>query len=183
MSDGKRPMAHAPVSRRMKGHVKALRAQMTDAEGALWSHLRGHRLGASFRRQVPMGPYIGDFVCHAARLIVEVDGGQHSEGRDVARDAWFIGRGYRVVRYWNSDVLGNLDGVLEDLAMQLALDVASAERALPPSPTLPRKGGGGWLRGAESGTSISATSSAKALTSTAPTEQIDNKTDGAGGRE
>ncbi len=172
--------AHAPIGRRTKGHVKALRAQMTEAEQALWRDLRGHRFESwSFRRQVPMGAYVADFVCHRAKLVIELDGGQHEAGHDAPRDAWFTARGYRVLRYWNTDVLGNRDGVLEDLAAQLArrgaelgcaapagraaephasasasvpaltTDRAEAAAVSPPTPTLPRKGGGGAVRGRE----------------------------------
>ena len=72
---------------------------------------------AKFRRQHPIGNYIADFVCHKAKLIIEVDGGQHNEhvASDLARTAVFEAHGYRVLRYWNNDVLGNIDGVLEDI--------------------------------------------------------------------
>ena len=136
----------------MRGHVKALRAQMTEAERGLWGELRGHRFeGWAFRRQVPMGAYVADFVCHQAKPIIELDGGQHNGEHDTSRDAWFAGRGYRVLRYWNTDVLSNRDGVLEDLAAELARrsgDRGGARPAVsPPSPSLPRKGGGGAVRG------------------------------------
>jgi very-short-patch-repair endonuclease len=95
---------------------------MTDAERRLWYFLRGSRFqGWKFRRQVPMGPYVADFLCERARLVVEVDGGQHGDNvkRDEARTRWLEARGYRVVRYWNNDVLGNTDGVLTALIAEL----------------------------------------------------------------
>jgi very-short-patch-repair endonuclease len=105
----------------------------------MWSRLRAHRLnGASFRRQVPIGPYIVDFVCVQSKLIVEIDGGQHADSAsDRKRDAWLRSQGFGVLRYWNNDVLLNTDGVTEDIATALAI---------PPTPTLPRKGGGSALR-------------------------------------
>jgi very-short-patch-repair endonuclease len=83
--------------------------------------LRDRRLaGFKFRRQVPIGPYVADFVSFAARLIVEVDGGQHAESaRDQQRDQWLAGENFEVVRYWNNDVLKNPDGVLTDLLSRL----------------------------------------------------------------
>ncbi len=88
---------------------------MTDAEHRLWLYLRAHRfVDAKFRRQQPLGPYIVDFVCMKAKLIVEVDGGQHMDRpEDLVRDAWLRSNGYRVVRFWNHDVLSDTDSVLE----------------------------------------------------------------------
>jgi very-short-patch-repair endonuclease len=105
----------------------------------IWSSLRGHRTnGASFRRQTPIGPYIVDFVCHAARLVIEIDGGQHFESkqeqRDARRDTYLAGKGFRVLRFNNHDVMSNRQGVLETIA-------AAIEHA--PSLTLPRKRGRG----------------------------------------
>ena len=112
---------------------------MTKAEGRIWSRLRAHRFqGYSFRRQLPIGPYIVDFVCLDARLIIEIDGGQHASAeaeRDKKRDAWLRSQGFLILRYWNNDVLTNLTGVLEHIADALS-------QQPPPSLTLPRKGGG-----------------------------------------
>jgi len=97
-------------------HARALRANQTDAEARLWTGLRDRRLaGAKFRRQVAIGPYIADFTCFAARLIVELDGGQHAHdaNADAARTARLEGQGFRVLRFWNNDVLANTEGVLE----------------------------------------------------------------------
>ena len=86
--------------------ARRLRRNPTDAEKRLWSKLRHKQLsGHRFRRQVPIGPYIVDFACLGARLIVEVDGGQHANQieRDNARTAWLGGQGFRVLRFWNND--------------------------------------------------------------------------------
>ncbi|MBI4275425.1 MAG: endonuclease domain-containing protein [Rhizobiales bacterium] len=116
---------------------------MTGAEMRIWRYLRSHRYNRySFRRQMPIGPYVVDFICLAARLIIEIDGGQHTSitaGRDRTRDAWLHSHRFRILRFWNNDVLANMDGVLETIAGTLA-------QSLPPSLTLPRKGGGDRLR-------------------------------------
>lgn len=89
---------------------------MTDAERRLWYALRNRRFeGWKFRRQVSLGPYVVDFLCHSARLIVEVDGGQHSAEVDARRTAFLASQGYRVIRFWNNEVLVNVDGVLQAL--------------------------------------------------------------------
>jgi very-short-patch-repair endonuclease len=114
-----------------------LRRDSNDAERIIWAALRAHRLqGASFRRQTPIGPYVADFVCHEAKLIIEVDGSQHFEAaqmqRDVRRDVFLSAKGFRVLRFNNYDVMTNRTGVVET--------IAAALRAAP-SPTLPRKRG------------------------------------------
>ena len=96
-----------------------MRGAPTEAERKLWWHLR-HRLatpGTHFRRQVQIGRYIVDFVCHADSIVVEVDGGQHGVtlAADAARTRALEANGYRVLRYWNNDVLSNINGVLEDI--------------------------------------------------------------------
>lgn len=95
--------------------ARQLRAEMTEAERTMWRSLsRGQLEGWKFRRQAPIGKYFADFFCPEARLVVEIDGGQHSESqRDVNRDAWFAGAGYRVLRFWNNDVLTNIEGVFQ----------------------------------------------------------------------
>jgi very-short-patch-repair endonuclease len=93
----------------------------TDTEMKMWFAVRDRRLaGFKFVRQVPIGPYIADFVCREAKLIVEVDGGQHNESeRDQRRDAFLASEGYRILRFWNSDVLTNMDGVLQTILVSL----------------------------------------------------------------
>jgi very-short-patch-repair endonuclease len=99
--------------------AKTMRRVMPPAELALWQYLRKPGIaGLRFRRQTPIGPYIVDFFCPARRLIVEVDGGQHSEtvGQDAERDAWLGAQGYKVLRFWNNDVVENLEGVCAEIA-------------------------------------------------------------------
>ncbi len=94
--------------------ARHLRKNMTEAEKALWSALRDRRFdNFKFRRQVPVGKYIADFLCFEHRLVIEVDGGQHSESvKDVARDAWLASQGFRTLRFWNVDVFQALDGTM-----------------------------------------------------------------------
>jgi very-short-patch-repair endonuclease len=106
--------------RRIIGHARQLRQDMTDAERAIWFAVRDRRLdGFKFRRQVTVGPFIVDFACVDAMLIVEIDGGQHNETVDAARTAKLLAMGYRVLRFWNNDVLSNQDGVLQTLHAHL----------------------------------------------------------------
>ena len=134
--------AHRPVSKLHRGRAKALRKEMTNAERFLWFMLRGHRLASlSFRRQVPIGPYIVDFVSQQHRLIIEIDGGQHAaeQTRDQQRDEWLGSKGYQVLRFWNSEVLRNRPGVLQTI-------VDSVTSQLPPSLSLRLMGGGDWSK-------------------------------------
>jgi very-short-patch-repair endonuclease len=109
--------------RTISPHARSLRANMTDAERALWYNLRDRRLsGFKFKRQWTLGPFVVDFCCLERRLVVEVDGGQHNDEVDRNRTRWLANEGYRVIRFWNNDVLTNLDGVLEALAQALAPD-------------------------------------------------------------
>jgi len=110
------------------GRARRLRKEATDAELRLWNSIRRRGLlGFKSVRQEPIGPYIVDFVCREQRLVIEVDGGQHEANmRDVARDKWLAKEGYRVLRFWNNDVLSNLPGVLETIAF--------AVRAAAPHP-------------------------------------------------
>lgn len=120
-----------------KTTARSLRARMTDAERKLWFALKDRRLqGLKFRRQVPIGPYIADFLCFDLRLVVEVDGGQHAESlRDADRDCWFADNGFRTLRFWNNDVLSNLEGVLTVISEGAATPhPASRWRSPPPSP-------------------------------------------------
>ena len=95
--------------------AKQLRSNATEAEKLLWKHLRAKRFeGFKFKRQKPIGRYIVDFVCLEKRLVIEVDGGQHmdDETKDTSRTEWIEQQGYRVMRFWNNDVLSNIEGVL-----------------------------------------------------------------------
>ena len=114
--------------------ARRFRKQPTEAESRLWSALR-HRAvdGHKFRRQVPLGPYVADFACLEKRIIVEVDGGQHSAQGDRKRTTWLNENGYAVLRFWNNDVLSNTNGVLQTIRDALLV---------PPTRSLPRKGGG-----------------------------------------
>ena len=97
---------------------------MTDAERKLWFALRDRRFaGFKFRRQVPIGPFIADFVCFEARLVIEVDGGQHADSiQDQRRDRWFAANKFRVMRFWNNEVRSNLEGVMILLAEALRVE-------------------------------------------------------------
>ena len=99
-------------SARMRSRAKAMRSNQTDAEHRLWQILRAKRFaGFKFKRQLPIDHYIVDFVCLRERLIVEADGGQHGNDADAERDAYLVAQGFRVLRFWNSDILSNEEGV------------------------------------------------------------------------
>jgi very-short-patch-repair endonuclease len=101
--------------------ARQLRASQTDAETALWNRIRNRQIdGHKFTRQVPIGAYICDFVCREKQIVIEVDGGQHADSaRDAVRDRYLLAEGYRVLRFWNNDVLGNLEGVLTTIQTEL----------------------------------------------------------------
>ena len=114
--------------------AKDLRRNSTDAERFLWKHLRLKQVeGSKFRRQEPIGNYIVDFVCFEKALVIEVDGGQHSEAVDSNRDAWLKSQGFNVLRFWNHEVLTKIEGVLEMILRNYSQE--------SPSPTPPIKGG------------------------------------------
>ena len=113
----------------MRGHnektvriARQLRINQTDAETVLWNRIRSRQIdGRKFARQVPISGYICDFVCRELKLIVEIDGGQHNESAaDAVRDRGLTEQGYKVVRFWNNDVLGNIEGVLTVLQGELS---------------------------------------------------------------
>lgn len=104
--------------------ARELRRDSTEAEKRLWKALRERLPSAKWRRQMPLGPYFPDLTCFASRLVIELDGGQHTPETDAPRTRFIEGQGYRVLRFWNNDVRDNLDGVVESIA-----------RALPPSLT------------------------------------------------
>ena len=103
-------------AKRLTPLSRALRQSATEAEEKMWKHLRNRQLdGFKFRRQSKIGGFIGDFVCEQTRIIIELDGSQHGERieQDTARTVVLESNGYRVLRFWNSDVLQNMSGVLE----------------------------------------------------------------------
>jgi very-short-patch-repair endonuclease len=122
-------------------HAKSLRTSMTDAERRLWYRLRAHRLkGIKFKRQAVIGHYIADFACFERKLVIEVDGGQHDEQvSDIARDRWLTQQGFRVIRFWNNEVLQNMDAVigriLEALGDPVDPSPGTPLCGAPPSPT------------------------------------------------
>jgi len=134
-------------SKRTLTNAKRLRRELTDAEKKLWRLLRSRQLcRAKFRKQQPIGPYIVDFVCLEARLIIEADGGQHAQSeQDVSREVWLNSRGYRVLRFWNPDIFGNIDGVLQLIAE--ALKTPHPAPAAPESPSPSRGEGIGATHG------------------------------------
>ena len=99
--------------------ARALRRASTDAEKMMWKALRRALPQHKWRRQVPIAPYYADFLCFAEKLIVEIDGGQHSAEADAARTRYLKSEGYRVIRFWNVEVLQNMDGVLTKLSLSL----------------------------------------------------------------
>ncbi|HSG34298.1 MAG TPA: DUF559 domain-containing protein [Sphingomonadaceae bacterium] len=103
------------------GRARRLRRDATDAERLLWRQLRECLPGAKFRRQSPVGPYFADFLSFGHKLIVEIDGGQHAElaVADERRTRYLEGQGYRVLRFWNNEVLSNCEGVLQTIASQI----------------------------------------------------------------
>jgi len=125
---------------RERGRARALRHRLTEPERKLWWHLR-HRLpvsGSHFRRQVPIGPYVTDFCCLKARLIIEVDGDQHgydaNRAKDERRSAYLVSQGFSVLRFFNREVMTEMDGVLE--AIYAELNIAT------PTPHPSPQGGG-----------------------------------------
>ena len=110
------------MSARLTAFAKTLRQESSDAERTLWRYIRAHRFdGRKFKRQEVIGSYIVDFVCHEAKLVIELDGGQHAEkATDTQRDAWLAAQGFTVPRFWNNDVLTNMEGVLERMREYLA---------------------------------------------------------------
>ena len=122
------------LARQMNRIVKALRKNLTDSERKLWGHLRARQLeGLKFRRQEPIGSYVVDFVCFEKRLVIEVDGGQHAQeqNKDAVRDGWLREQGFRVLRFWDNEVMANIEGVLGSIRENIAPS---------PSPSHPGRG-------------------------------------------
>ena len=133
-----KPLLQARLQRR-------LRHQSTDAERALWQHLRGRQLdGCKFRRQHPFGDYILDFACLERKLVIELDGGQHADATAAAKDerrtAFLKAAGFVVLRYWNHQVFGELDAVLDDVWRALRLRLRDSAQPIPPCPPLEGEG-------------------------------------------
>ena len=125
--------------------VRQMRRTATEPERLIWNAVRGRRLGGlKFRRQVWIGPYVADFVCAEAKLILELDGSQHSDAEtyDSRRDASLAEAGYRKLRFWNNDVTGNLDGVLEAILQAWEARLPSPSRRFAAGPSLSPRGEG-----------------------------------------
>ncbi len=130
-----------PAIRSTNPHARRLRKEATDVERLLWSVLRNRQLdNHKFRFQATIGPFVVDFLCAEKRLIVELDGGQHSEDVDRERTAYLEKAGYSLIRFWNSDLTQNLDGVLEAIRLKLSA-LPAAQHAPSPNP-LPQAGEG-----------------------------------------
>jgi very-short-patch-repair endonuclease len=123
--------------RRSTGIARRLRLDQTDAEKVLWNRIRNRQIdGHKFVRQQPIDNYICDFVCRERLIVIEVDGGQHSDSaKDAIRDRRLAAEGHRVLRFWNNDVLGNIDGVLTVIQAELST-------LQPLTPTLSPQGRG-----------------------------------------
>ena len=138
--------------------ARRLRKAMTDAEHRLWHRLRNRRLaGGKFRRQHPVGPYVVDFACVEARLVVELDGGQHAGSlADAVRTRFLAAKGWRVLRFWNDDALLRTEAVLAAIHDVLGAGCQEEKRALirrfaPPSPAGGRREQSGALANREKG--------------------------------
>lgn len=130
----------------MRRRARVLRRSMTQAERIMWNMLRAHRLlDTGFKRQKPIGPYIVDFVCLSAKLVIEIDGGQHFSAAGTAadnrRDRYLAAKGYRTLRFSNHDVMTNRSGVIGTIAS--AIQASSSTPCFSPSLALPRKRGRG----------------------------------------
>lgn len=113
---------HFPIPRVLK-NARTLRRTMTDAEKLLWQGLRAEQFGVKFRKQHPIGNYIADFACLNPRIIIELDGGQHNEEKNTRRDdertRFLELQGFKVLRFWNNEVMKNLGGVLEKIYAEI----------------------------------------------------------------
>jgi very-short-patch-repair endonuclease len=110
------------VREHLRRYARRLRREQTDAERKLWSRLRDRRLcGARFRRQHPIGPFISDFCCTEARLVIELDGGQHALRlrEDQVRPKFLESQGYAVIRFWDTEISSNMDGILQRIVEAL----------------------------------------------------------------
>jgi primosomal protein N' (replication factor Y) len=124
------------------GRARRLPREMTEAERMLWAELRDDQLGWRFRRPHPIPPYIVDFACVEARLVIEADGGQHGPAGDQIRDQVLCLNGWRVLRFWNNDIIENRAGILQSIAATLGPYSESSPHPDPP----PRAGEGNGPR-------------------------------------
>ena len=127
------------INRFRRERAKQLRSNATGPEQLLWRALKSIPMyGSHFRRQVPIGPYVADFACLKARLIIELDGGHHSQddvsARDEARTQWLESEGYRVIRFWNAELTENMPGVIDTIYAGLYGSLQSEAVALPTPP-------------------------------------------------
>ena len=136
-------MPHSAIARRTRGRAQSLRRSPTDAERKMWLLLRSLKLlGMHFRRQAPIGIYIADFAWYAGKLVIEVDGSQHAGKQrdyDARRTAWLTSQGYRVLRFWDNDVLKSPRNVGEAI---LSASCESVAPSATPPPTPPHRGEG-----------------------------------------
>lgn len=119
------------AEKRLTSLARKLRKEPTEAEKQLWLHLRNRNFeGVKFTRQFPISDFITDFACRSLRIVIELDGGQHAESlTDANRTRIIEAHGYRVIRFWNNDVLANIDGVLQVIAQEIA--IARTQTPLP----------------------------------------------------
>jgi len=120
------------MEKRLTSVARKLRGDMTDAERCLWSRLRAKQLGVQFTRQHPIGNFVADFACRSLRLAIECDGGQHSgSATDAVRTEIIEAHGYRVIRFWNNDIMQNTDGVIEAILEEIKLARNEPQITLP----------------------------------------------------
>jgi very-short-patch-repair endonuclease len=139
--------AYANQSSGTIDRARELRRNSTDAERRLWRALRSKLPQYKWRRQMPVGPYFADFACFAEKLIIEIDGGQHASAQlyDDRRTRFIEAQGFRVLRFWNNDVMSNADGVVEQIALSLRAQTEQRqlwkiEDGRSPSPSQPAAG-------------------------------------------
>ena len=114
--------------------ARRLRRDSTDAERRLWRAVREQLPHAKWRRQMPIGAYFADLACFAARLVIELDGGQHTPEADAARTRFIEAQGFRILRFWNNDVLANSAGVIETIAAAISPSPSPSQPSAGPLP-------------------------------------------------
>ena len=124
-----------PVRRQISPHARTLRRDSTEAEKLIWAAVRNRQLGGfKFRRQWSVGPFVVDLACIEAKLVVELDGGQHGGARDADRTRFLESQGYAVLRFWNNDVIENRDGVLATILSAVEHARSKKKTLTQPSP-------------------------------------------------